>query len=412
MDNVREIRRKKELYFILPEDCTDNIASEILHSTVIIAYLYYTDTLEKYLSYLDNIPIEIPIYIISSNSETSDKILLYIKSKTKNKPRFIKKENRGRDISTLLVTCKEIIKSYKYICFLHDKKEKYDYLKLDTERWIANLWGNCIKTENYIRNVLALFERESSIGLLVPPEPIGDYRNEWYSNNSWVNAFDCTFNLAKSLHLNCDIRKEFSPITLGTVFWGRVSALRKLFDKEWSYTDFLPEPLPSDGTISHAVERILGYVVQDAGYDTGTIMASTYAEHQMVILQESLTAAFDILREELGISNFIDLKKFWEQKMRVCDFCKKNRDVFLYGAGKKGIACLHLMRLYGYKPKGFIVSDKNEQDCEIEGISIEEWRNIKNIKNMGIIVAVSNRLQEEIIQNLNEVKFTNYINYC
>lgn len=35
--------------------------------------------------------------------------------------------------------------------------------------------------------------------------------------------------------------------------------------------------MPVDGTFSHALERVLPYVVQDAGFYTGTIMNPEYA---------------------------------------------------------------------------------------------------------------------------------------
>ncbi|WP_353937923.1 rhamnan synthesis F family protein, partial [Parabacteroides goldsteinii] len=31
-------------------------------------------------------------------------------------------ENRGRDVSALLVGCAPYISDYKYVCFVHDKK--------------------------------------------------------------------------------------------------------------------------------------------------------------------------------------------------------------------------------------------------------------------------------------------------
>jgi hypothetical protein len=54
----------------------------------------------------------------------------------------ILKQNRGRDVSSLLVACKEYVFKYEYLCFIHDKKST----------WL---------------------DEGVDLGLLVPPEPIG-----------------------------------------------------------------------------------------------------------------------------------------------------------------------------------------------------------------------------------------------
>ncbi len=43
-------------------------SDEILADTAIIIYLYYEDTLDMYLDYIDNIPEKIKVIIITSNS--------------------------------------------------------------------------------------------------------------------------------------------------------------------------------------------------------------------------------------------------------------------------------------------------------------------------------------------------------
>lgn len=63
----------------------------------------------------------------------------------------------------------------------------------------------------------------------------------------------------------------------GSVFWFRVKALAPLFDHGWQHEDFPPEPLPQDGTISHAIERIYPFVAQGAGYYPAQAMSVDYA---------------------------------------------------------------------------------------------------------------------------------------
>ena len=66
--------------------------------------------------------------------------------------RIIEKENRGRDISALLVAYGKMVQDYEYICFLHDKMAKGKYDLAFKDDWILSMWENMIATENYIYN--------------------------------------------------------------------------------------------------------------------------------------------------------------------------------------------------------------------------------------------------------------------
>ena len=64
-----------------------------------------------------------------------------------------------------------------------------------------------------------------------------------------------------NLSVPLDAHKEvIAP--LGTIFWFRPAALKPLFDHDWQWEDFPPEPNDIDGTILHAIERAYGYVAQ------------------------------------------------------------------------------------------------------------------------------------------------------
>ena len=80
------------------------------------------------------------------------------------------------------------------------------------------------------------------------------------------------------------------------MFWAKTDALKKLFEHGWKYEDFPEEPLPIDGTISHAIERVLGYVAQDAGYKTGVIMTDKIAAQLLVRVQSDMRVMYEQLQ--------------------------------------------------------------------------------------------------------------------
>lgn len=406
MKNVRDIREDKNLFFLIPEDivigkftCNENVA--------VIIYLYYEEYLCKYISYIDKIPPNFAIYIVTSNDNLYELINQYRLQNENKNILLIKKENRGRDISALLVACRDICLKYEYICFVHDKRKKEWIPSADFELWIENLWGNTLGTQEYILNLLYTLERNPEIGVMAPPEPMGSYLNAWYIN-TWGNNFELVYNLINELKVNCDLDISKSPITLGSVFWARSRALKKLFEKKWNYLDFEEEPLNENGTISHAIERIFAYVAQDAGYNTGTVMNISYAKKMLCYTQKRFSAVYQLFQDEYGFS---DVENFPEKRNIIYEFCKENKKVYLYGAGKVGKGCLHLLRAGGYQPLGFIVSNMCQHSQEIEGIPVRTLENINCIAEVGIIVTVGKKLQEEIVEELLTHDIKNYIKY-
>jgi lipopolysaccharide biosynthesis protein len=47
---------------------------------------------------------------------------------------------------------------------------------------------------------------------------------------------------------------------VGSMFWMRSSVLTKFVELDLAWPDYAPEPLPIDGTIVHAIERLFGVV--------------------------------------------------------------------------------------------------------------------------------------------------------
>ena len=54
------------------------------------------------------------------------------------------------------------------------------------------------------------------------------------------------------------------------MFWARSAALVGLFKESLQWEDYPLEPLPDDGTILHAIERLLPLVAIKAGYEIAT----------------------------------------------------------------------------------------------------------------------------------------------
>ena len=120
MRNVFDALYEDNLLHVISEtEQSREVTEEVYKNTAVAVNLYYKETLNYYFSYIKNIPKKIDIYIISSNEQIWGDIEKF--AHLENNIFLLKKENRGRDISSLLVTLKEIALNKKYICFIFDK---------------------------------------------------------------------------------------------------------------------------------------------------------------------------------------------------------------------------------------------------------------------------------------------------
>ena len=401
MNNVYDIVINENLNLILPlkERVGELCKQKLIGKVVIVIHLHYIDAIEFYLNYVENIPEEIDIIFTVSNLEVEKKISEYKKQNSK-KYKILMKENRGRDISAFLVACREDILQYEYVCFIHDKKEKDIHSKDDMDQWIKCLWDNTLGSKEYIYNILALFLRRPQLGILVPPTPISENFDTAYIN-TWYKNFDNTYGLAAKMKLSCDLNKEKPPITIGTVFWAKVSALKKLFEIEWRYEDFDEEPLPGDGTLSHAIERIFAYVGQDAGYDTGIVMNDYFAGQRMGYIQIVLKNAFERLSQSLDIKYISELNNYEKRIQEILKFVSKYECLYIYGAGAYGRKCYNILLKEGLKkPKAFLVSDMSGNTERIQDVPVCSVNEIELDEQCGIIIGVSRKYQKEILEQL------------
>ncbi len=407
MKNVYDIRKEKQLQFIFSTEQSGYVpASGELQSIAVVVNLYYTEKVRAYSQYLNHLQEGITLYIISSREDCLSEAQRCI---THGNTIYLRKENRGRDISAFLVVFAPYAEKYELVCFLHDKKERAPWLKGDIDKWNENMWGNLAASPDYVCHVLQLFKNRPDLGMLFPPEPLGEYKTAWFEA-SWRENFGNCLELAKRLQISADIREDRPPIALGSAFWARKGALRKLLGRKWEYEDFPDEPMPLDYTVSHAVERIFGYIAQDAGYDVATIMTEQYASWALLFLQDHFRMMFAELSGRMGVDNLYQLHVLSARKERILHYAKAHKEVFLYGAGKYGKALLKLLREEGLEPSGFAITKKaGGQGCiaglQVYGISDPELRK----PGTGVILTVFFPHQEEMLRELEKNGIGDYM---
>lgn len=281
--NLADLHRNAQLNRVLPKYVTTSVESPKL-KTLLVVHSYYEDYIDYLLSYIVNMPSYCDILITTPFEKTKEIIITEAKKRGIPNKLFVKIiENRGRDISALLIGARDYVFGYDLVFFLHDKKSG-SYLKPPSVgiSWQKKCFENLLGSTPYIENILRMFEKESQLGMAFPPPPYGP--NNHFKNLvgfEWTYSFEQSAELLEAFGIRLPLSPEKPPICpFGTMFVFRPQALDLLFGGlsggGWKYTDFPAEPAP-DATILHAIERTYQYFVQNAGYYVAWLVNDEWA---------------------------------------------------------------------------------------------------------------------------------------
>lgn len=288
------------LNYVLPVGGTPTAPFPTGKKIAIVAHLFYPDLFPYCVRYLRNVPPGADVFVTTDTEEKQREIQRLLADTAGRHLTVLRVEPRGRDWAALLAGCKGRLTGYDYLGFVHDKKSlQKEYPTVGTS-FRDMLWENMLASGDYVRGVVATFEAHPELGLLVPPGPVhGTYFKS--GMDRWTICYDETCRLAKKLGIQTRLGKTRQPLAVGSVFWCRTDALQPLLAFDWNHEDFPPEPLANDGTLNHALERILPYAAQSRGYLTGWVMTTRQAEVEIANLRHMLDETRSALNGTPGV---------------------------------------------------------------------------------------------------------------
>jgi rhamnosyltransferase len=282
--NLFDIKRTLNLNYVLPDSI--GIANQKKKKIALVMHLYFIDLVDYCYQYALSLPDYTDIYITTNSEDKKQVIMAKFSANKWNSVQVDVVENRGRGEAALLVCEGERLLKYDLVCVVHDKKVgQLDYGIKGfhfSERCFKNLLG----TKELVEQIIQLFDSNEQLGLICPPPPYhADYSFSLIGKNLWGDNFNNVQSLLKSLNVGVNLMPSKSPVApIGGMFWFRPCGMKKLLEYGWSYTDFPEEPLETDGTILHAIERMYSYVEQDAGYYTAYMLSSECARTELTNL--------------------------------------------------------------------------------------------------------------------------------
>lgn len=285
-------------------------------------HIFYDDFIDRFAQALNAFPMELDVLLTLA----SDTLVEHAQrafgehSKVKNlEIRVV--PNRGRNFGPMLVEYAETLQKYDLFCHLHSKKSLYS--GKEQTQWADYLTEYILRDPVVASGILNSFAEESELGVYYP--------TTFWMMPTWVNHLTMNAPFVRTWEKMLDLPKTsgFLSYPAGGMFWARPQALEDLLSKRWTYEDFPEEPLPNDGSMLHALERVVGKAAQKRGFSelfyyppTGQFTRDysyTFSSYQGTGLDQHLPAiqaheciSFDVfdtlVRREYTVPDYAKLK--------------------------------------------------------------------------------------------------------
>lgn len=240
---------------------TNNLLSKNKFNGVgVHLHLHYFELLDEFIFYLKNIPLKFKLYVSINDDLNKRKIKDKLKKEIVNADVFVEYfPNKGRDIAPFLVGFGEKMAENEIICHIHSKRSLHNLNKSD---WRRQLLVNLMGSQALVEGIFDIFSDNKKVGLVFP-----EYHHSLNGQISWGTNFDISKKLAEEIGLKIT-KERIYLFPAGSMFWARTDALRGLFKRSLGWEDFPDESGQVDGTVAHAVERILGEICVNSGFKT------------------------------------------------------------------------------------------------------------------------------------------------
>lgn len=223
-------------------------------------HLFYMDLLDEFVEYFSHIPYKFDLYI--STTETTDVAAVKAKVRELKQVDVVdvrKLQNRGRDLAPLYVEFASEIMKHDYFLHVHTKKSLYSGSeKMGWRQYCLNLLTG---SEEQVSYIFDLFENQNA-GLIYPDYyvEIPDIAYSWLANTAQGRELFKQYDLG-------DMPTVFN-YPAGSFFWASTKAFSPLFEHGYTYEDFPEEAGQTDGTLAHALERIVPFIAKKQGFDS------------------------------------------------------------------------------------------------------------------------------------------------
>ena len=246
-----DIRKKLKIKLMVPDMQRSPRGIE-KRKIAVHLHCFYRDMVPQICRHLRAIPLPFDLFISVPDNQPGDPDLQdYFRTRL---PLLQKCElrscpNRGRDIAPMICTFGQDLAQYDFFCHIHTKKSLHTPAHA---KWADFIYDHLFGSQDWVKRILHLLATDSDI--VYPP----DYLLMQEEPSGWGSDMAIAAKLLDKFGRKIDLKNDFPIIEFpqGSMFWARTEALKELLSLPLDYNDFPPEPLGTDGSIAHALERL------------------------------------------------------------------------------------------------------------------------------------------------------------
>ena len=220
-------------------------------------HVYYAELFEEIVEALEYNQINPDIFISCSNERTAETVEKYRQKYGLNIKQIRLVPNFGRDIGPLITEFgKKLDQEYDIYGHIHTKKSEW-IQQNKAYKWRQYLLGNLLGYKGYpmADKIVHAMNTHKKLGLVFPDDP---------TCVGWTNNYTEANKLASRLNIKSLPRSINFPV--GTMFWAKKGALKNLYNLDLDWDDYPVEPIGYDGTMLHAIERLIPIVAMENGF--------------------------------------------------------------------------------------------------------------------------------------------------
>lgn len=233
-----------------------DVVERVPSSMLIHIHAFYPDVLQEMLDRFVGPAQQARFLITTTTKKNYEAIRRIVEERRLFKAQVIQTENVGRDVGPLLDHVIDQAGDSDVICHVHTKKSP-DVGGTYGEKWRRSLYGTVLT-----QTAVDAFG-DSNLGLLFP-----DFSRSvgWGKNLEFCQAIARKFDVGLKAHPG--------PIPIGNMFFARVEVVRAM-KQATQGTQWPREPVPYDGSVLHAVERMWPLACEHVGLTWSAIHALT-----------------------------------------------------------------------------------------------------------------------------------------
>jgi lipopolysaccharide biosynthesis protein/glycosyltransferase involved in cell wall biosynthesis len=230
-------------------------------------HIFYFNLLDDFICRLRSIPFAFDLFVSMPYFALTAQAAQIERALREGLPRagqiLIKQvPNRGRDIAPFIIEFGNNLLDYDIIGHFHTKRSPHNPA---LEGWrdtiLDLLLGPVGNPGGHVSWIFGMLEKNAKI--IYPEGPVLIRREATGWAGNYAIARDILTN-----HTDVSI-SDFPTVEFaeGTMQWARSAALRQFLNLPLTYDDFPPEPIAADGTLGHALERLVFILAQTAEGD-------------------------------------------------------------------------------------------------------------------------------------------------